>query len=322
MTAIVIGPALVIALLAQSPPSAAQPPVRSVAHMATPPAGPALPDGQQITARDGDTVIVSGHARIRLIRRVDAKVRALYIAADQRIILLLDEADAGGAPHGAVNSQLVFDGVTGNWPLGDRWEGKATLDEYVPVDRTSSIAGYGFRTTAGLLQLFPSGSTLGSDLFHDHTAVAVVSYRGAARGILANDLDFDAAERAVVAAESHRDALTSAGGATSQSGNGVTGGAPAPVRVGGGIQPPTKIVDVKPVYPPEAMASRPQGTVIIEATIGTDGTVQNAKVLRSIPLLDDAALAAVRQWRFTPTLVNGQPVPVVMTVAVNFRLRN
>ena len=63
-----------------------------------------------------------------------------------------------------------------------------------------------------------------------------------------------------------------------------------------------------------------QGVVIIEATIGPNGRVQDARVLRSIPLLDQAALDAVRQWEFTPTLLNGVPVPVIMTVTVQFTL--
>ena len=96
---------------------------------------------------------------------------------------------------------------------------------------------------------------------------------------------------------------------------------PAPVRVGGNIKPPTKTKDVKPVYPPIAQSARVQGVVIIEAVIGQDGQVQEAKVLRSIPLLDAAALDAVKQWVFTPTLLNGQPVPVIMTVTVNFTLQ-
>ena len=61
--------------------------------------------------------------------------------------------------------------------------------------------------------------------------------------------------------------------------------------------------------------------VIIEATIGADGKVIDTKVLRSVPMLDQAALDAVRQWEFTPTLLNGAPVPVVMTVTVNFKLQ-
>jgi TonB family protein len=95
----------------------------------------------------------------------------------------------------------------------------------------------------------------------------------------------------------------------------------APVRVGGNIKPPTKIRDVRPVYPPEAQDAKVQGVVIIEATVDGTGRVREARVLRSIPMLDDAALAAVRQWEFTPTLLNGVPVPVIMTMTVNFTLQ-
>jgi TonB family protein len=93
------------------------------------------------------------------------------------------------------------------------------------------------------------------------------------------------------------------------------------IRVGGNIKAPTKIRDVRPVYPELAQQARVQGVVIIEVIIGPDGSVQDAKVLRSIPLLDEAALDAVRQWRFTPTLLNGVPVPVIMTVTVNFTVQ-
>jgi TonB family protein len=92
----------------------------------------------------------------------------------------------------------------------------------------------------------------------------------------------------------------------------------APLRVGGTIKTPVKIKDVPPVYPPDAQAADIQGVVIIEATIDPAGHVSNAKVLRSIPALDQAALDAVTQWEFMPTLLNGAPVPVIMTVTVNF----
>ena len=95
----------------------------------------------------------------------------------------------------------------------------------------------------------------------------------------------------------------------------------APVRVGGNIRTPTKIKDVRPVYPDDVMAAGIQGVVIIEAVIDQAGKVSSAKVLRSIPSLDQAAVDAVRQWEFTPTLLNGAPVPVVMTVTVNFTLQ-
>jgi|APFre7841882724_1041349.scaffolds.fasta_scaffold104089_1 protein TonB len=95
----------------------------------------------------------------------------------------------------------------------------------------------------------------------------------------------------------------------------------AAVRVGGKIKPPTKIKNVTPVYPAAAKSANVAGMVIIEATIGGDGKVIAAKVLRSVPMLDEAALDAVRQWEFTPTLLNGAPVPIVMTVTVNFKLQ-
>jgi TonB family protein len=90
------------------------------------------------------------------------------------------------------------------------------------------------------------------------------------------------------------------------------------VRVGGGIAPPTKLKNMSPVYPPDALAAKVAGVVIIEAVIGEDGKVRDTRVLRSVPMLDAAATEAVRQWEFTPTLLNGQAVPVVMTATVNF----
>jgi TonB family protein len=95
----------------------------------------------------------------------------------------------------------------------------------------------------------------------------------------------------------------------------------APVRVGGNIKTPMKTKDVRPVYPPDAMAAGITGVVIIEAVIDPEGRVGDAKVLRSIPALDQAAVDAVRQWEFVPTLLNGAPVPVIMTVTVNFTLQ-
>src|ERR1051325_6555819 len=94
-----------------------------------------------------------------------------------------------------------------------------------------------------------------------------------------------------------------------------------PIHVGGNIRPPQKIADDAPVYPPIARAAGVQGVVILEAVIAEDGSVREVRVLRWVLLLDSAAIDAVRQWRFTPTLLNGEPVPVVMTVTVAFKLR-
>ena len=94
-----------------------------------------------------------------------------------------------------------------------------------------------------------------------------------------------------------------------------------PVRPGGNITSPTRVKYVPPDYPVLAQRNHIEGTVIIEAIIGTDGRVQDARVIRSAPLLDAAALDAVRQWEYTPTRLNGQPTPVIVTVTVRFTLK-
>jgi TonB family protein len=86
----------------------------------------------------------------------------------------------------------------------------------------------------------------------------------------------------------------------------------------GPIPPPAR-ADV-PRYPPEAAAAGIRGVVVAEVVIDPSGNVTNTKVVQSIPLLDEEALRAVRNWHFAPTLVNGQPVPVRMNVNVNFTL--
>jgi len=91
-----------------------------------------------------------------------------------------------------------------------------------------------------------------------------------------------------------------------------------PVRIGQSVPPPAKVRDVKPVYPPLARQAGVQGVVVVEVLIDAAGNVAQAHILRSIPLLDQAALDAVRQWRFTPTTVEGAPHAALMTVTVNF----
>jgi TonB family protein len=90
--------------------------------------------------------------------------------------------------------------------------------------------------------------------------------------------------------------------------------------VGGKITPPRKTKDVKPIYPAEALSKKIGGIVIMEATIGEDGKVMNVRVTRSEPGLDEAAMQAVRGWEFTPTLVDGVPTPLLMSVTVNFAM--
>jgi len=103
------------------------------------------------------------------------------------------------------------------------------------------------------------------------------------------------------------------------SGNG-TGG--APIRAGSGVEPPRKLVHVAPRYPELAQRARLQGTVALECVIDPAGSVAEVRLVSGPSLLRDAAMDAVRQWRYTPTKLNGVPVSVLMTVTVRFTLRS
>jgi TonB family protein len=90
------------------------------------------------------------------------------------------------------------------------------------------------------------------------------------------------------------------------------------LQIGGAFKPPPRL-DV-PQFPEEAQAAGIEGVVLVEVLISPEGTVSETKVVRSVPLLDEPAMKAVREWRFQPTLVNGQAVPVRMVVNVRFTL--
>ena len=110
---------------------------------------------------------------------------------------------------------------------------------------------------------------------------------------------------------------------------GVVGGAmsqiaPPPtkvVRVGGNIVTPKMIKKVAPEYPDLAKASRLGAVIIMEAQVDTHGTVKSVNILRGHPLFDEAAAAAVKQWRYRPLLLNGEPTEFIVTVTLNFNIQ-
>jgi protein TonB len=199
---------------------------------------------------------------------------------------------------------------------------------------------YGIETDGAFIQLFSGSPATNTRWFGDPRAT-VISYRGGGRSNTGvpgvSRQTFDQAEEHAIA-EATRNAQRGSGAmVTTAPGPGGTSlrssvsmGAPitaspggvtlseAPVRVGSSIAQPQKIYDVEPNIPATAAQAGVHGTVILEIIIGADGAVSSTKVLRSIPMLDQAALDAVRRWRYRPTLINGQPVPVIMTVTVNF----
>ena len=97
---------------------------------------------------------------------------------------------------------------------------------------------------------------------------------------------------------------------------------PTPIRVGGNIKAPTKVVNVNPVFPASMRTAGRGGVVPLDALIGADGSVVFVRVVSANvhPDFAEAATEAVRQWKFTPTLLNGQPVEVLMTVTIHFAL--
>ncbi len=109
---------------------------------------------------------------------------------------------------------------------------------------------------------------------------------------------------------------------------GIVGGlpeaAPPPtrvVRIGGQLVAPKLVRQVPPVYPDLALQARVSAIVILEALVDTRGSVQDVKVLRGHPLFDAAAMAAVRQWRYQPLLLNGQPTDFILSVTVLFNFK-
>jgi periplasmic protein TonB len=94
-----------------------------------------------------------------------------------------------------------------------------------------------------------------------------------------------------------------------------------PIRIGGQVTAPALILRVEPKYPDFAAQAQIEGLVILEATVDTDGRVQSVEVLRSHGLLDQAAVDAVKQWRYSPLVLNGKPFPFILTVTVRFSVQ-
>ena len=96
---------------------------------------------------------------------------------------------------------------------------------------------------------------------------------------------------------------------------------PAPVRIGGQITAPALVHRVEPQYPEVAVRAHVAGSVLLEASVDTEGRVESVRVLRSIGLLNNAAVEAVKQWRYSPLVLNGIPTPFILTVTLNFSIQ-
>jgi TonB family protein len=277
------------------------------------------PPGNRIVAQDGDLVVVENDARVRVMFRREANVRVVFDADERSILLLVDHATPSVPADGRVDWYYRYGDLTGAWPFEARWEGAATIEEYGRMRPGPLMGGLGIVTPQGLVQIIGPEQE-----FHDQSAVTVLSYGSGGSGGI-NKLEFDEAERWASARARRSDGAQSPG-ASGVSGTlsfGVEVGAGAAgagsytsaVRAGRDVRPPKKIRDVRPAIPDDAARARIRGIVILEITVDVDGAVKDPRVLRSIPMLDAAALDAVRQWRYEPPAAG---TPVIMTVSVSF----
>lgn len=287
---------------------------------------------QPIRAQDGDLIQMDSADRVRIVRRSDGQVRAVYSQQQKWLVVLVDGGSpASRTPDGRPDWVFMFNEVTGDWPLGERWDGSATVEEYLAVGEFGPI-GLRLITPTGTAQAL-SGMRR-DDALRD-PAIRSVMFTGVSRSNGALSFAQGEAQAVGYTTRIAEQRANRSSGMTSSSGvtymvNGVPSsamsGSPAsppppgaPVRVGGNIKTPVKIQDAAPVLPPVALQAGVRGIVILEIIIATDGSVSDVKVLRSIPLLDQAAIATARQWRYEPTYLNGAPVPVIMTATVDFR---
>jgi len=312
--------ALVVAILADGTLAFAQPQSRE----------PVQP-GRRIGAKDGDLIVVDHDARVGFLRRRQASIRLIYNADQRWVVLLADYAPAEGAPDGFVDYSFSWRQLEGRWPLDARWEGSAILEDYsAPGISPTSLA---IVVPSGRIQFKSPGPV--EALFADPQALAVLRH-GSAGGGMVGRLTFDQAEEQAV-----RNAIANAsnpsfstttmearavGGAVTVSNafiatantSPATPSEPnAPVRVGGSVGAAKKIHDVAAIYPESMRQSGVSGVVILEITIERDGSVRSAKLLRGIaPAIDQAALDAAKQWKYEPVLLNGAPVPAIVTATV------
>lgn len=285
---------------------------------------PFTPSGRQLQAADGDTVVVDGDDRVIVVRRRQAHVRVVADESARTVIVIADWGTRESAqPDGRVNRIWRFAGIDGRWPLESRWEADAVLmvPEMPPMPVGPSLS---IETSAGVIAFFGGPPRAMPD------ATVVLRYESMSGGGR-EGATFDEAEREALSPNFTTSFSTmsfaSAGGYAAGGGRTVEtfeAAVPSPRRGGPAAAGPVvrampRILErVPPQWPQEARDAGVVGMVIVQADVSADGTVRDARVLRGVPLLDAAALNAVRRWRFEPAGAEGRPDPVTVTVAVPF----
>lgn len=157
--------------------------------------------GQEISASDGDRVIVDDDARVQIIRRRQATVRTIFNHEQRALIVLADYAKPGQFPDGTVDTTFNFYELEGDWPLAPRWEELTTLFQYQGDPTHPTV--YGIRTPMGLVQLMPGRPGLQQP---QPTAIAVLWFRGSSMGQGGSMSFAEAEERQLAETAKHRSA--------------------------------------------------------------------------------------------------------------------
>lgn len=215
-----------------------------VATAQQPPSKTPPPPGTDISARDGDRIVLDDDARIQVVRRRQATIRTIYSQKEQLLIVLVDYSKPGEFPDGQVDWVYNFYEVEGNWPLGQRWEALTAMFQY--EGDASRPRGLAFETPRGLVQLVPGGQEVAKP---DPRAFAVLSHGGSSSGPR-RGLSFAEAETVQL----HDFARSKASGATvstlmGPAGSGVTGTAVVTGGIRGRNSAPPTIPNVAPTYP-------------------------------------------------------------------------
>jgi TonB family protein len=275
--------------------------------------------GRIIEARDGDTVIVRDKDRVRVVKRTPGRVRIAVNQARGFVVVMLDKGADGRADW------VYRFSIDKPYPLEAPWEGDAEVDEYFEPSRAGG--GIGVVTSQGVIQ-FLSTMPGTEDRHAAPNSLAIVRTHGSSSGSVSDT--FAAVEPYWL--EGRENEYRSGAGAGYRAsvsmkassapppqsgsfsfGSGPTSNAPAPEQ---GFSGPRRIHRVDAVQPEAARTANVAGIVIVEVTVAVDGSVTNARVLRSMPLLDEAALVAVRQWRYEPARRAGQAVEHKMVEGV------
>lgn len=271
--------------------------------------GPRQPpaSSRRINGRDGDVVVIKGDDRLTVVRRQQGVIRLVFDSSKRSLVLLTDSSNAAGeAPDGKVDGIYTFGDVSGDWPLGARWEGSATVDEYWVA--TSGRRATVITTANGSVQL---RGPLDDFVYLEGPPSITLVYRssGTRQG---SGKTFDEAER--IANDPTYTPRSGVEGGLSRPIGGVVGAVSSPLpQQPGASRQPVKLFDVKPTYPKHARDAGIAGSVILQITVAADGAVTDARIVRGIPELNDAALQAVRQWRYDMSTMSG-PVTLIVTV--------